>query len=83
MTPSEQAEEILTMLQAILSRNETDGMMITGFALVVAGIDSNGEKAAWLRTNPGATAWETSGLLKFALNEEAAYRNAFIFRHFD
>lgn len=46
------------------------GAMVTRFLLVVEGIDSDGERAIYMRTHEGAAVWDVMGLAQFALSTE-------------
>lgn len=48
------------------------GAMITKFAVLIEGMDSDGSRSIYMSTNHNATTWDNIGLLRYALAREEA-----------
>lgn len=46
--------------------------MVTKWVVLAETIDTDGDRGLWCFCNQGATAWDTLGLLQFALHREQA-----------
>lgn len=61
--------EIQDAISTVLARH---GEMVTRMVAIVETIDGAGDRCAWSIVPPDAKAWDTTGLLQWALHREAA-----------
>jgi hypothetical protein len=56
-------------------RNLADTSLVVRWVVVAEIVDASGERALWTEANDDCKAWESVGLLQFALmREQAAFR---------
>ena len=59
-----------TAIRATVTEHEHG--VVTKWVALVESVDPDGERGLWTLTSDGIKSWETSGMLQFGLNLEAA-----------
>ncbi len=65
-------DRALGFVQEVLGLAEPEGVMVNKFVILAEGMDSDGRRAFYSLTNPGATAWDMVGLLQYGLQRQQA-----------
>lgn len=68
MTNNEEVERRLG--DAVAGALQTNGEFLTKFVLLAETVDAEGNRGVWTATSDGMTAWDSIGLLQFALYRE-------------
>lgn len=78
---SEEGDEVSGKVHdAIASVLQAGGAMVTKFTAAVEVIEPDGGRAIWLLASEGSQAWESIGMLRYALATEEAGITAAIIR---
>lgn len=76
MTDDEQIEQhVRDALADLMAKIDTGGM-VTGYALLIEVVGSDGERALWTMAPSESKAWDTLGLLQYGLTKQQAQMHA-------
>lgn len=72
LMPADEEDLPARMLAGVSGALSDTGLMATRAVVIVEVVEADGSMAVWTAVDPGAKAWETLGLLSFALERERA-----------